>query len=121
MQIQDLTRSYQSKTDEELLQLAANSEQLTPEAHSVLTSELANAESTWQSIWKRTSTRVKKQGLAGYRFRRTLVESANWWKRYSVFIATSSGFSFFFIKLAGTVAYCGTRLDGVHQECVLLH
>jgi hypothetical protein len=41
MQIQDLTRSYQSKTDEELLQLAANSEQLTPEAHSVLTSELA--------------------------------------------------------------------------------
>ena len=41
MQIQDLTKSYQTKTDEELLQLAANPEQLTPEAHSVLTSELA--------------------------------------------------------------------------------
>src|SRR5258708_26853337 len=41
MQIHDLTQSYQTKTDEELLQLAANSEQLTPEAHSVLTSELA--------------------------------------------------------------------------------
>ena len=41
MQIHDLTKLYQSKTDEELLQLAGNSEQLTPEAHSVLTSELA--------------------------------------------------------------------------------
>jgi hypothetical protein len=41
MQIQDLTNLYQAKTDEELLRLAANSEQLTPEAHSVLTSELA--------------------------------------------------------------------------------
>jgi hypothetical protein len=41
MQIQDLTKSYQTKTDEELLQLAADAEQLTPEAHSVLTSELA--------------------------------------------------------------------------------
>ncbi len=41
MQIQDLAKSYQTKTDEELLQLAASSEQLTPEAHSALTSELA--------------------------------------------------------------------------------
>ena len=41
MQIQDLTKSYQAKTDEELLQLAANSELLTPEAHSALTGELA--------------------------------------------------------------------------------
>jgi hypothetical protein len=41
MQIQDLTKSYQTKTDEELLHLAASSEQLTPEAHSALTSELA--------------------------------------------------------------------------------
>ena len=41
MQIQDLAKSYQTKTDEELLHLAAHSEQLTPEAHSVLTSELA--------------------------------------------------------------------------------
>jgi hypothetical protein len=41
MQIHDLTKLYQIKTDEELFQLAGNSEQLTPEAHSVLTSELA--------------------------------------------------------------------------------
>jgi hypothetical protein len=41
MQIQELAKSYQTKTDEELLQLAAHSEQLTPEAHSFLTSELA--------------------------------------------------------------------------------
>src|SRR6266436_10151528 len=36
---------------------------------------------------------MKKQGLAGYRFRHTLAESASLWKRYSAFIATSFGFS----------------------------
>jgi hypothetical protein len=41
MQIQDLIKSYETKTDEELLHLAASSEQLTLEAHSALTSELA--------------------------------------------------------------------------------
>jgi hypothetical protein len=41
MQIQELIKSYETKTDEELLHLAAISEQLTPEAHSALTSELA--------------------------------------------------------------------------------
>jgi hypothetical protein len=41
MQIQDLARAYQTKTDEELLELATESEQLTPEAHSALTTELA--------------------------------------------------------------------------------
>ena len=41
MQIQDLVRAYQTKTDEELLQLAREPEQLTLEAHSALTTELA--------------------------------------------------------------------------------
>jgi len=41
MQIQGLARAYRTKTDEELLQLAMSSEQLTPEAHAILTSELA--------------------------------------------------------------------------------
>jgi hypothetical protein len=41
MDIHDLVQAYQSKTDEELLQLAANPEQLTPEAQSALTGELA--------------------------------------------------------------------------------
>ena len=41
MQINDLTRAYETKTDEELLQLAEDSEQLTPEAHSALKNELA--------------------------------------------------------------------------------
>jgi hypothetical protein len=40
MQVQDLTRAYQAKTDEELLHLASDSGQLTPEAHSALTVEL---------------------------------------------------------------------------------
>jgi hypothetical protein len=41
MQIQDLVSAYQTKTNEELLQLAAEPEQLTPEARSALTTELA--------------------------------------------------------------------------------
>src|SRR5258708_27891752 len=41
MLIQDIARAYETKTDEELLQLATESEQLTLEAHSALTTELA--------------------------------------------------------------------------------
>lgn len=41
MQIQDLAKAYQTKTDEELLQLSADSGDLTPEAHAVLAGELA--------------------------------------------------------------------------------
>lgn len=41
MQISDVVLAYQAKTDEELLQLVTESEQLTTEAHSVLLSELA--------------------------------------------------------------------------------
>jgi hypothetical protein len=41
MQIQDLAKVYQTKTDEELLQLSADSGDLTPEAHTVLAGELA--------------------------------------------------------------------------------
>jgi hypothetical protein len=39
--MQELARTYQTKTDEELLQLAGSPEQLTPEAHATLESESA--------------------------------------------------------------------------------
>ena len=41
MKIQDLAEEYQSKTDEELLRLALDPEQLTAEANAVLNDELA--------------------------------------------------------------------------------
>jgi len=41
VQIQELVDQYQKKTDEELLRLARDREQLTPEASSALTDELA--------------------------------------------------------------------------------
>ncbi|HEV2116441.1 MAG TPA: hypothetical protein VGR48_10475 [Terriglobales bacterium] len=44
MQIQDLLNTYQAKSDEELLQLAAASEHLTPEARMALESELSRRE-----------------------------------------------------------------------------
>jgi hypothetical protein len=41
MEIQDLIKEYETKTNEELLRLALDSEQLTPEATTALTNELA--------------------------------------------------------------------------------
>ncbi len=41
MEIQDLIKQYEIKTDDELLGLALDSEQLTPEATTVLNNELA--------------------------------------------------------------------------------
>jgi hypothetical protein len=41
MEIQDLAKEYQSKTDEELLRLELASEELTPEANVALRGELA--------------------------------------------------------------------------------
>jgi hypothetical protein len=40
MQIEDLVKAYSTKTDEELVQLAEDSAQLTPEARAVLTGEI---------------------------------------------------------------------------------
>ena len=51
MQIDELARTYQTKSDEELLQLASDAEQLTPEAHSVLTGELARRGIDFQEYW----------------------------------------------------------------------
>lgn len=44
MQVEDLARTYQLKSDEELLQLAADLEHLTPEARFTLQSELSRRE-----------------------------------------------------------------------------
>jgi len=41
MQVEELSKAYQTKTDEELLQLATHAGQLTPEAQTALMSELA--------------------------------------------------------------------------------
>jgi hypothetical protein len=41
MQIQDFVKAYEVKSDEELMQLAAAREQLTPEARLALQSELS--------------------------------------------------------------------------------
>jgi LAS superfamily LD-carboxypeptidase LdcB len=41
MQIQDLVKAYEAKSDEELMQLATAREQLTPEARLALESELS--------------------------------------------------------------------------------
>jgi len=44
VEIQDFAEEYQSKTDDELLRLALDSEQLTPEARAALNDELAGDE-----------------------------------------------------------------------------
>ena len=58
--IDDLTRLYQSKSDDELMQLAAQSEQLTPEAHTQLSAKLFRRRIPFPS---KTSTDGDRVGL----------------------------------------------------------
>jgi hypothetical protein len=60
MQIDDLVRLYQSKSDGELIQLAAESAQLTPEAHSQLAAELYRRRLPFSSQTSTNDDRVEK-------------------------------------------------------------
>jgi hypothetical protein len=64
MHIHDLVKAYQAKTDEELLQLAMASEQLTTEPQAVLTGELA-----------RRRINIAKQELAVHMYQLALAAS----------------------------------------------
>jgi hypothetical protein len=60
MQIDDLVRLYQSKSDGELIQLAAESAQLTPEAHTQLAAELYRRRLPFSSQTSTNDDRVEK-------------------------------------------------------------
>jgi hypothetical protein len=65
MQIDALTRTYRAKTDEELVQLASESDQLTPEGNTALASELTRRNLVVPHGWKNDSGRSPEPTLDG--------------------------------------------------------
>lgn len=92
MQIQELVDQYQKKTDEELLRLARDREQLTPEASSALTDELARrkiAAGRLKAFSKEEERQERKDAFRSKR-RRTRV-AGRWWSRAQLFAAYAIG------------------------------
>ena len=92
MQIQELVDEYRKRTDEELLRLAREREQLTPEAISALTDELARrkiAAERLQSFSKEEQRQGRKES---FRSKRRRVRAAGrWWWRIQLVAAYAIG------------------------------
>lgn len=85
MQIQELVDQYRKKTDEELLRLARDREQLTPEASSALTDELARRKIAAGRInaFSKEEARQGRKGAFRSKRRRARVAGL-WWLRIQV-------------------------------------
>ena len=93
MQIQGLVDEYRKKTDEELLRLARDREQLTPEAASALADELARRKIAAERF-KALSREEERQGRKeAFRSKRQRTRTAGrWWLRIQLFAAYAIGF-----------------------------
>lgn len=82
MQIQELADEYRKKTDEDLLRLARDRKQLTAEANSALTDELAHrkiAAERFKAFSKEEERQGRKEAFRSKR-RRAHVAGQWWWK-----------------------------------------
>ena len=93
MQSLELVDQYRKKTDEELLRLARDREQLTPEASSALTDELARRKIATERL-KAFSKEEERQGRKdAFRAKRRRERTADrWWSRIQLFAAYAIGF-----------------------------
>ena len=93
MQIQDLIDEYRKKTDEELLRLAHDRQQLTPEAASVLTDELACRKITSERFKAFSKSEERQERKEAFRAERHRERTADrlWWK-IQLFAAYAIGF-----------------------------
>jgi hypothetical protein len=93
VQIQELVDEYRKKTDEELLRLARDREQLTPEAASALTDELARRKIEAERF-KAFSKEEERQGRKeAFRSKRQRTRTTGrWWLRVQLFAAYGIGF-----------------------------
>jgi hypothetical protein len=93
VQIQDLVDEYRKKTDEDLLRLARDPEQLTPEANSALTDELARrkiAAERFKAFNKEEERQGRKEAFRSKR-EQTRV-AGRWWSRIQLVAAYAIGF-----------------------------
>ncbi|SPE22867.1 membrane hypothetical protein [Acidobacteriia bacterium SbA2] len=93
MPIQELVDEYRKKTDEELLRLARDREQLTPEAISALTDELTRRKLAAERF-KAFSKEEERQGRKeAFRSKRQRARAAGrWWSRIQLVAAYAIGF-----------------------------
>ena len=93
MQIQEIADEYRKKTDEDLLRLARDREQLTAEANSALTDELARRKIA-AGRFKAFSKEEERQGRkAAFRSKRQRARVAGrWWSRIQLVAAYAIGF-----------------------------
>lgn len=82
MQIQELVDQYRKKTDEELLRLARDRGQLTPEASSALTDELARRKMAAERLRAYSKEEERKGRKDAFRSKRRRARAASrwWWK-----------------------------------------
>jgi len=93
VQIQELVDEYRKKTDEELLRLARDREQLTPEAISALTEELANrkiAAERFKAFNKQEERHGRKEAFRSKRQRARA--AGRWWSRIQLVAGYAIGF-----------------------------
>jgi hypothetical protein len=92
VQIQELVDEYRKKTDAELLRLARDREQLTPEAISVLTDELARRKIAAERL-EAFSKEEERQGRKdAFRSKRRRARAAGrWWWRIQLFAGYAIG------------------------------
>jgi hypothetical protein len=92
VQIQELVDEYRKKTDAELLRLARDREQLTPEAISVLTDELARRKIAAERL-EAFSKEEERQGRKdAFRSKRRRARAAGrWWSRIQLFAGYAIG------------------------------
>jgi hypothetical protein len=92
VQIQELVDQYRKKTDEELLRLARDREQLTPEAGSALMDELAHRKVSAVQL-KAFSKEEERQGRKdAFRSKRRRARVAGrWWSKIQLVLAYAVG------------------------------
>jgi hypothetical protein len=92
VQIQELVDEYRKKTDQELLRLARDREQLTPEAVSALTDELARRKITAERL-RAFSKEEERQGRKeAFRAKQRRARAADrWWFRIQLVAAYAIG------------------------------
>ena len=91
MQIQELIDEYRKKTDNELMLLARDREQLTPEAVSALTDELSRRMITAERITEFSRKEERQARKEGFRSKRRRGTAEGWWLKIQLVAAFGIG------------------------------
>jgi hypothetical protein len=98
VQIQELADEYRKKTDEDLLRLARDREQLTAEANSALTDELARRKIAAERFKAFSKEEARQGRKAAFRSKQQRARVAvRWWSRIQLVAAYGIGFLVYYL------------------------